>query len=575
MMLEADVNTASPERVNLLFSIFSQLVPYKQCVAIVAAGKVAENLSVSLLAKETYKGLYRIFPLICNFYSPFHCESNDPVQVIDQMVEIYLKLGDEQLLHLLLDKIVRCGIDQPKQKTKLIEKVLNSKDVFDCLASADFGRPMLNQLIKAQLVSLQAAATGDGGEWNPCEQSLMLSSCVLRVMQMEFNPQLADTERVESLTELFRVLSPQCLCQLISDLRSSAPSTLLHCFTLPSLIDLPTGQVINHPSNLKIIKSLGENLYKKLYSANEVVRQLILHQRKILFSTLPMFCRMESLGTVANFMKTIFRAFLKGRERLENTEFNINCILLLKDILTVDGIWSALAGSDTQSLILDVCYSVLMRCIDELTVLHPELEILDSEGNGINVVCPCIELVTILEKKSSEYGYWPKKQVDVQRNLYQKLYRVCCTDQEALIKLDSCYSFTVVSVFHFALQFDGEEEEEQLPLLQAFTKKIIDAFPPSEHNPLVFDLFNSDDRLWLRLDEFRQTPNLLTASKINALLALIDCRIASKPNEMVRLEEFRRFLLKVPRLIAQQQMSPPPVAKKARFDHHQDSPSRN
>jgi len=105
-----------------------------------------------------------------------------------------------------------------------------------------------------------------------------------------------------------------------------------------------------------------------------------------------------------------------------------------------------------------------------------------------------------------------------------------------------------------------EKEQQQLPpLLGVSLRRLYQyAFPSSpekqpHNNPSVSNLFNSDDRRWLRLDEFRQKPPLLNSSKIKSPVALINSRIAAKPHDLERLEEFSRFSLKVPRVALSQQ----------------------
>ena len=199
-----------------------------------------------------------------------------------------------------------------------------------------------------------------------------------------------------------------------------------------------------------------------------------------------MFGRMRNLCYMGYFFKHIFASFRGSKKYLQhphhpekqNKPFNINCLLLLKNILVVDGIWTLLKEHDCwKSLILDVCYTAPSKGFAEIKEFDPEIESGDYRRCDGNLILATIELITALESAefpSSEYVDWPKKQHDAHRNLYEKLIQISIV--ESGFQLKNCDTKTTLAVFYFALQFDGDEGESQ-SLLMPFTQKIIGAYP--------------------------------------------------------------------------------------------------
>ena len=565
IFLQADDETAKPQRVGSLIGIFSRLLPFQQCIAIIAADKAVQGVG-SLLAAEAAKCLCRIFPLI--FY--LSNRSSGLIwprvgSVIGKVVEIYLKLGDQHLLQLVIDKIT--DWDAGGKRIELIEKILcYSEGMF----STESGRQLQNQLIRSQVSSFAEIAK-ENEENEEFQNSL--ASFVLRVMRMELNPQLASPHRVESLTKLFDDLSNQCLCQLINDLRSAAPPSMVGYFSPPTSSKRPSERDF-HSSHLKIITSLLGNIGKDCRrNDNEFVRKFIVHKPKMLFNTLYLVGWHPVV--LAYFLKAIFRTFLDACVKPEGTAFNTNCLLLLKDILILDGLWSTLAESESQHLILDVSHAVLSGCTTDLAELSPDFEVVENSCKT-NVICACIELLVILDKTTfpakSKYVDWQKKQKEVQCKFYEKLYQVCTADS---VDLKNCDTPTVLDIFHYALQFTDNHS-----LLSAFTKKIIDAHPVTGNNPLLQILFHPDGRLWKQLEEFQDSPTslLLTSQKYESLLLLLSRRIsafesqdsrASIPEEKAKLEEFATFLEE--KMSWSSPASCPPAAKKSKIDDRNSS----
>ena len=545
VVMEADSSTCSEQRSDQLVVLFSRLPSHLQCSAIIEADQTVEELHKSPglpKSKAICKRLCGLFPSTVKLSWPL---DEAIVKDFDRVVATYLKLEEMELLQLLVEKI--CSFDSPEGRNLLIQKTLSSKDVLNLLASFELGRHLIHQLTISWISALSSVNT------NLKNFRRSLFSCLLQVVQMD---QLdssfsANPRGIETLKKLLeKKLHMETFCRFINDLRVFLPPLLPK--SIRDIIDILLGRLRK------------ASLPKPQVYFQSKLHALIESDYKLVFETLFIFARTDQLEpAVEVFCKSV--QFVKPppskssgqpvQRPSSSRKFSNRCSML-KDIITVESIWSSLSKT-SRNLVRNNCYGLIKTIF---LVEDEDIRNLRIGNYGVcnreylSCIVSCIELVLTFEQRKPMSVDWTGAQKAIHSKLLQtvNIFFTNCNEQRGRGRQSTfdCFEVSnIYSVFQYLSWLANHHQELQtLPVMSTLVQKIIDvsAVPQTastKDNPMLSAVVLSE--------EIRQLISTTSNDYFLVFNRLVDERIlqltsvsnnSSQSNNQQNIEELKTFL---------------------------------
>ena len=220
--MESNPETSNPQRLAHLTSLFPRLDFYQQCRLVVDLQKRLQDVP------SLFRDLCRILSL-SDLHSP-----GLAANVVVQLLKCYWTLGDEDLVQSLADKI--------SSSADLLDAVLSSPDIWELSGKLQLAKKTVVRLVTNRISSIVSlmdqplpvlSEEVDAQRYEPVRHSWMmqprqeaLSVCVQQVFRLERGRAFAHGQRNETLSALYSKLSLEQLCHLVLDLRQLDGSLL-------------------------------------------------------------------------------------------------------------------------------------------------------------------------------------------------------------------------------------------------------------------------------------------------------------------------------------------------------------
>ena len=492
IVIQANAKSANELRSSSLLTVFTRLNPLEQCIGLLAAEETIHQLGgeVGGLNYQVYRTLCRLLPFNCNFYG------DGVTEVIHRVMQLYLKLGDQDLLAYFIGKLYTDPQQgQPDKRNLLIEPILNSKEVWDYAKPLVNGMNILRNLIQVRISSIRANRSLE----NNCTR-FSLSSLVLQVIKME-----ADESVENNLTNLIADCTGQTLLHLICDLK-------LPCFS---------GQIVKNIYEQFVLNLSSEVVFKAAFV--DVIK---------LFKVFP-----DLKSLLSSFIEKICSELAKNDANHRHKWTIFQHILLME------------YNDDHLVLVLKTCYTAISAYLKSAISSSTE----DKPSSA-----DCAALITFLlflergkgEKSPSFsqiyiYIHWNL----IHGNVCNLLNRVFIEEPSSLKTFPRYTDRHVVTVFNYLLWLIDETQSNVVPpqLQLAFTRKILDAYPTKEDNPFVLILVSAAKTRQLVLSssslDNRAAFSLLLDRRIFSLKSQGSATNSLIQQELSKLEELQTKLM--------------------------------
>lgn len=251
--MEANPRTANPLRLARLVSLFPRLDFNQQCHLVVDLQK--ENF-LRLRGVPSCLGMFRN---LCLALSLSDLQTTGPATlIIVQLLKCFLNLGDENLVQSLTDQICTTqapSLDPAFHKNNLLEAVLSSPEIWELVHTSQLAKNTVVSLVTARLSFLVSLVDQplpvlsdevNARRYEPVRHSWMmelpqeatrasLTACIHLVFRLERETAFENQKGLDAFTELYPKLSLEQLCHLILDLRGLDGNLLKDnpvCFSL-------------------------------------------------------------------------------------------------------------------------------------------------------------------------------------------------------------------------------------------------------------------------------------------------------------------------------------------------------
>ena len=511
--MEADRRTSNPLRVAHVISLFPRLDFYQQCHLVVGLQK--EN-SLRLRGVPSCLQMFRDLCLSLSL-SDLHVEG-PMVNIAVQLLKCFFNLGEENLVQSFTDQIcithTLLSLEPSFLKHNLLEAVLSSPDIWELVSTSTLAKKSIVSLVTARLsflislVDQQLPVLSDevnAERYQPVRHSWMtelhqeatrasLSSCIHMVFRLERETAFENQKGMDSLAALYSKLSLEQLCHLVLDLRELNGNLLKEnpvCF------------------------SLFVNLCQLLVNKSKEALPQIPHE--IIIEVVQTFIWLGDIMLVRSLVKQICLAGSGGS--WDPTDKN----KLLESILSSPESWCEIGPSssrlvrDSSTALIGAWIVGLCRILDQVgskTISNGKTDGLRSKiASCVNIfirteksqprsdqpnvatfftlllsklslerLCHLIvdlRKLDAVDSTSSVLKSPPSS--DVYRDLCQLLLN---KELNAFIKSYGWLMTELWKCFHW---FSNED------IFMALSHKILDAFPPTQENPLVAKIVSSSE----------------------------------------------------------------------------------
>lgn len=509
--MESDPKLSNPHRLSCLTTLFPRLDFYQQCRLVVDLHKEScHRLQGVPACQQTFRDLCRALS-----FSDLHAQG--PVaNVVVELLKCYIDLQDEYLVQSLTEKIctVRNQPSEPNLSNDFLETILSAPEIWELVSLSQMAKTTVANLVInhiSYIVNLVdqplpvLTEEVNAQRYEPARHSWMLqprqgvlraklSSCVHRIFRLERVKAFKNQQRADSLSSLYSKLSLDQLCHLVLDLRELDGSLLKENSSTSALFVELCQLLINrskesmpqvaHEDIVEVVKSfiwLGDVLLVR-----SLVKQICLagsggswdpaDKNKLLETILS---SPDSWGEMAPGSNRLVRdsstaligAWIVGLCRILD-QVGSNTTLEKK----ADGLRGKIAKcvnifirteksqprSDQPSIATFFTLLLSKLSLEKLCHLIIDLHKMDTAENVNSVLktAPC-------------------------SNVYRDLCRLLVSkDVAPIIK---SFGFLVTEVWKSLLWFDDEE------IFKSLSNKILEAFLPSNENPVVAKIVSSSE----------------------------------------------------------------------------------
>lgn len=542
IIMESDSRTSNQHRLACLATLFPRLDFYQQCRLVVDLKKEScRRLQKVSTCQETFRDLCRALS-----FSDIHA-AGPVASVVVELLKCYLDLKDEYLVQSLTEKIctLRSSTLEPSfpNDNQLLETILQSAEIWELVSMSQLGKTTLANLVIARvshvvsMMDMPVVVRTNEVNFQRCESArpslimqppqenmrTTLSTCVRQVFNLERKNALNRQQGTKTLSSLYSKLSLEQLCHLVLDLRELEGSILKENSSTSSLfvelcqllVDKSKESMpqVPHEVIIKVVKSfiwLGDvmlvrSLVKQICLAGSGGSWDPADKNKLLETILS---SPDSWGELA-----------PGSSRLVRDS---STALIGAWIVGLCRILDQVSSNATLERTTDGLRSKIAKCVD--IFIRTEKSQPRSDQPSIATFFTLLlsklsleklcHLIVDLHKIDAAEPSGSILKISPCSKIYRDMCRLLVSkDMSSVIK---SFGFLVTEVWKCLLWFGDED------IFKTLSAKILEAFLPSQENPVVAKIVGSSElrQLVRTTSHGRAAFSLFLDQRINRLKAM-------------------------------------------------------